>query len=96
MRCNNEYVRSYSLNSRYRLTIFSDESMLAAGSDNSENEPKILIGEQVINYPFTDTTYLYAPRIFMGKVIFEKKCPTEAPSISIAPSFAPSNVASER
>ena len=70
--------------------------MLAAGTDNTNNKPKILVGEQVINYPFSDTTYLYAPRIFMGKVIFEKKCPTESPSMSLAPSFAPSNVASER
>lgn len=73
----------------------SDESTLAAGEENA-NKPKILIGEGVINYPFTDTTYLYASNVFMGKVIFEKSCPTEAPSLSIAPSSAPSNVASER
>lgn len=58
--------------------------------------PRILIGESTSSYPFSDVSYLYAPGIFMGKILFEKECPTQSPSNSIPPSFAPSNVASER
>lgn len=76
---------SYSVN---------DESILLPGEGDSMS-PRILIGESSSSYPFGDVPYLYAPAMFMGKVLFEKACPTESPSISIAPSFAPSNVASE-
>lgn len=72
----------------------SDESILKEVT--GDNLPKILVGEGVINYPFTDTSYLYSSKIFMGEVLFKGKCPTESPSISIPPSFAPSNIASER
>jgi hypothetical protein len=67
----------------------SDESTLAAG-DQGGIRPKILVGESVIGYPFTSTTYLYSTKLFIGKVILQKECPTDAPS------YAPSDVPSER
>jgi len=73
----------------------SDVATLAGGEEDG-NSPQILIGESAMSYPFTDTAYLYAPKVFMGTVYFEEKCPTESPSMSTAPSDAPSNVSSER
>jgi hypothetical protein len=72
-----------------RILTSSDEATLAAG-DQGGIRPKILVGESVINYPFTSTSYLYSTKVFIGTVLFKKECPTDAPS------YAPSDVPTER
>ncbi|KAL7462584.1 hypothetical protein ACHAXS_002965 [Conticribra weissflogii] len=57
--------------------------------------PSILVGEGVVEYPFPDTPFLYAPKVFVGKVFYERTCPSLSPSASAAPSGGPTATGSE-
>eukprot|EP00578_Thalassiosira_sp_NH16_P023045 CAMPEP_0181085262 /NCGR_PEP_ID=MMETSP1071-20121207/5140_1 /TAXON_ID=35127 /ORGANISM="Thalassiosira sp., Strain NH16" /LENGTH=714 /DNA_ID=CAMNT_0023167061 /DNA_START=10 /DNA_END=2154 /DNA_ORIENTATION=- len=55
----------------------------------SDNAPEILVGESAVTYPMPDGGMMYAPRSFVGKVFYEKECPSYAPSQSTSPSLPP-------
>jgi len=65
--------------------------------DDTQYPPELLYGEGVIGYPFHSTSFLYSPKQFVGKVFYERECPSQAPSLapsldpSESPSLLPSN-----
>ncbi|KAL7526737.1 hypothetical protein ACHAXR_003210, partial [Thalassiosira sp. AJA248-18] len=67
----------------------NDELPLVGEADPGDYAPKILVGEGVVEYPWTHTPFFFQPKSFVGKVYYEKECPTEAPSKSSEPSAAP-------
>ena len=69
---------------------------LSSGSVmEGEYTPKILTGEGVATYPLDLSAFMYQTKSFVGKVYWERECPTLAPSISAQPSTAPTLTASD-
>lgn len=64
--------------------------------DKTQHPPILLYGENVIGYPFHLSTFLYNPTEFIGRVLYDYNCPSQAPSFapsqspSESPSFLPS------
>eukprot|EP00571_Detonula_confervacea_P017820 CAMPEP_0172298686 /NCGR_PEP_ID=MMETSP1058-20130122/1227_1 /TAXON_ID=83371 /ORGANISM="Detonula confervacea, Strain CCMP 353" /LENGTH=673 /DNA_ID=CAMNT_0013007973 /DNA_START=228 /DNA_END=2249 /DNA_ORIENTATION=- len=77
--------------------VVNDEMNLLLGErDPGEYAPRILVGEGVVKYPMPDGALWYQSKEFMGKVYYEKVCPSLAPSMSALPSFAPTIPLSDR
>lgn len=82
--------------------VTSNNPGRCVGGDGVNIKPTIHIGEGVVSYPFTNVSYFYQPREFMGSIYYEGECLTKpptttpsyttGPSLSMAPSRAPTNV----
>lgn len=74
--------------------LLTDELVLIGGNSADKFSPKILLGEGVADYPMSATPLLYQRKAFVGKLYYEKECPSEAPSTTTMPSAAPTITAS--
>ena len=80
-------IRSFFIATDARAFIYSDlavnvnEHMDIVGTpDPDDYAPKLLVGEGIVSYPsLPDAGYLYQTRGFVGKVFYEKECPSAAP-----------------
>jgi len=98
-------IRSFFIATDARAFIYSDvadndkvnDQMSILGTpDVNDYTPHLLVGEGIVTYPtLPDAGYLYQTRAFVGKIFYEKECPSAAPSISTSPSLAPTVAFSE-
>jgi len=79
----------YENTDNQKQILVNDEAELIENSDSGYG-PKVLAGEGIVSFPWPNQPLLYKSKLFVGKVFYEKECPSFAPSISAQPSAVPS------
>lgn len=92
-------VRSFYITTTRSGLLYSDPPgdasvndemvLISSGNDPYRHPPKLLVGEGLALYPMPDSPFFYLTRSFVGKVYYEKECPSPSLSVSWSPPEPP-------